>query len=76
MALEKEVATDCNILAWRIPWMGSLVGCRPWGHRESGTTESDLASCGRQDLQSSLWHEEPLSRGMQTLSCDMLDLVS
>ena len=27
------------LLAWRIPGMGSLMGCRLWGHTESDTTE-------------------------------------
>ena len=38
-ALEKEMATHSNVLAWRIPGMGSLVGCRLWGHTGSDTTE-------------------------------------
>ena len=38
-ALEKEMATQSTVLAWRIPGMGSLVGCRLWGHTESETTE-------------------------------------
>ena len=29
-ALEKEMATHPSVLAWRIPGMGSLVGCRLW----------------------------------------------
>ena len=32
-ALEKEMASHPSILAWRIPGMGSLVGCRLWGRR-------------------------------------------
>ena len=32
--LEEEVATHCSILAWKIPWTRSLVGCRPWGGTE------------------------------------------
>ena len=32
-ALEKEMATHSTVLAWRIPGMGSLVGCHLWGHR-------------------------------------------
>ena len=32
-ALEKEMATHSSVLAWRIPGMGSLVGCRLWGHK-------------------------------------------
>ena len=36
--LEKEMATHSNVLAWRIPGMGSLVGFRVWGRTESDTT--------------------------------------
>ena len=36
--LEEIMATHSSILAWRIPGMGSLVGCRLCGH-----TESDMA---------------------------------
>ena len=39
-ALEKEMATHSSVLAWRIPGMGSLVGCRLWGCTESDTTEA------------------------------------
>ena len=38
-ALEKEMATHSSILAWRIPGMGELAGCRVWGCTESDTTE-------------------------------------
>ena len=36
--LEKEMATHCNILAWRIPWR-ILAGSSPWSHKESDMTE-------------------------------------
>ena len=39
-ALEKEMATHCSVLAWRIPGTGSLVGCRLWGRTESDNTEA------------------------------------
>ena len=39
-ALEKEMATQSSVLAWRIPGRGSLVGCRLWGRTESDTTEA------------------------------------
>ena len=39
-ALEREMATHSSVLAWRIPGMGSLVGCRLWGHTESDMTEA------------------------------------
>ena len=38
-ALEKEMATHSSILAWKIPWTGSLVGYSPWGRKELDTTE-------------------------------------
>ena len=38
-ALEKEMATHSTVLAWKIPGMGSLVGCHLWGRTESDTTE-------------------------------------
>ena len=38
-ALKKEMATHSSVLAWRIPGMGSLVGCRLWGRTESDTTK-------------------------------------
>ena len=33
------MATHSSVLAWRIPGMGSLVGCRLWGCTELDTTE-------------------------------------
>ena len=39
-ALEKEIATHSSVLAWRIPGMGSLGGCRLWGHTELDMTEA------------------------------------
>ena len=39
-ALEKEMATHSSVLAWKIPRMGSLVGCRLWGRTELDTTEA------------------------------------
>ena len=40
--LEKEMATQFSVLAWRIQGWGSLVGCRLWGPTESDTTEATL----------------------------------
>ena len=37
--LEKEMATHSSILAWKIPWMESLVDYSPWGCKELDTTE-------------------------------------
>ena len=36
---EKAMAPLSSTLAWKIPWQRSLVGCSPWGHSESDTTE-------------------------------------
>ena len=38
-ALEKEMATHSSVRAWKIHGQMSLVGCSPWGRKESGTTE-------------------------------------
>ena len=38
-ALEKEMATHCSVLPGESQGRGNLVGCRPWGHTESDTTE-------------------------------------
>ena len=38
-ALEKEMATHSSVVAWRIPGMWSLVGCRLWGLTELDMTE-------------------------------------
>ena len=42
-ALEREMATHSNVLAWRIPGTGEPGGCRLWGHRV-GHDWSDLAA--------------------------------
>ena len=47
-ALEKEMATYSSVLAWRIPGMGSLVGCRLWGPTESDMTK---ATQQQQDME-------------------------
>ena len=31
--LEKEMATQSSILAWKMPWTENLVGCSPRGHK-------------------------------------------
>ena len=37
--LEQEMAIYSSILAWEIHGQRSLVGCSPWGHKESDMTE-------------------------------------
>ena len=39
-ALEKEMATQSSVLAWRIPGTGEPGGCRLWSRTESDTTEA------------------------------------
>ena len=34
--LEKEIATDCSILAWRIPWIEEPGGLQSMGWRRVG----------------------------------------
>ena len=33
------MAPHSSTLAWKIPWTESLIGCSPWGCKESDTTE-------------------------------------
>ena len=37
--VEKAMAPHSSTLAWKIHGQRSLVGCSPWGHKESDTTE-------------------------------------
>ena len=37
--LQKAMATHSSILAWRIPWTESLVGCSPWGRQGLDTAQ-------------------------------------
>ena len=39
-ALEKEMATHSNVLAWRIPGTEEPGGFRLWGPTDSGTTDA------------------------------------
>jgi len=42
-ALAKEMATHSSVLAWTIPGMGELAGCRLWGRTELDMTEATAA---------------------------------
>ena len=42
-ALEKELATDSSVLAWRIPETGEPVGLPSMGSHRVGHDSSDLA---------------------------------
>ena len=39
MVSEKAMAPHSSTLAWKIHGQRSLVGCSPWGRKESDTTE-------------------------------------
>ena len=43
-ALEKEMATHSNVLAWRIPGMGELGGLSSMGLHRVGHNWTDLAA--------------------------------
>ena len=43
--LEKETATHCSILAWRIPCHRSLAGYSPWSCKESDMSEATEHAC-------------------------------
>ena len=53
-SLEKGMATHSSILAWRMPWQRSLVGCSPWSHKELDTTEQLTHTYIHRDLLISL----------------------
>ena len=53
--LEKEMAPHSSLLAWRIPWTEEPGGLSPWGHKESDTTESDLAQPSYIWISDKLW---------------------
>ena len=49
------MATHSSILAWKIPWTENLVGYRPWGHKESDTTEHTCAAIGLSSTTETTW---------------------
>ena len=48
--LEKGMATRSSFLAWRILWTEEPGGCSSQGHKESDTTEADLAGTFLQEI--------------------------
>ena len=56
--LEEGMATHCSVLAQRIHGQRSLVGCSPWGRRDSDMTERPSAAAsppGRGTLPAARW---------------------
>ena len=49
--LKKEMTTQSNILAWRIPGQRSLVDYSPWHRRGSDTTEGLSLSINRHEVE-------------------------
>ena len=41
---EESIATHSSVLAWRIPWTGSLAGYSPSGHKELDTTKWQITA--------------------------------
>ena len=39
--LEEEMAAHSSTLAWEIPWTEGLMGCSPWGRKESDMTATE-----------------------------------
>ena len=65
------MATHSSILAWRIPWMVTLEGYSPQGHKESDMTEATMAHvivdesvCGHQ------WIPYTFSHGAPSICCE------
>ena len=55
--LKKGMATHSSILAWRIPWIGSLVGYSPWGYKELDMIKQlTLGFPGGTDGKESAWN--------------------
>ena len=54
-ALEKEMATHPNILAWRIPWTDEPGGLQPPGSQRVGHDQSDLAHTHTLNILSLHW---------------------
>ena len=52
-ALEKQMATHSNNLAWRIPWTHS-----PWSHKESDMTERVTLSLRKRDFSPASWQKQ------------------
>ena len=47
--VEMEMTTHSSTLAWKIPWMRSLVSYSPWGRKELDMTKISLS------LSSFMW---------------------
>ena len=53
--LKKGTAPHSSVLAWRIPWKGSLVGYSPWGHKELDTTERLILPLPYREQHHQVW---------------------
>ena len=61
-ALEKSMAIDSSVLAWRIPGQRSLADCSPWGGKKSDTAEWLAHTRGQLSM---LWQFQGNSKGTQ-----------
>ena len=66
LSMEKEMASHSSILDWRIPWIGSLVGCCTWGQSWTGLKRLSMCACIGEGNGNPLQHscpENPRDRG-------------
>ena len=64
--LEKEITAHSSILAWKIHGPQSLVGYRPWGRKESDTTEPLHFHFS---AEKNSWKQPPASHPTHTFIC-------
>ena len=69
------MATHSSVLAWRIPGMGSLVGCLLWGRTESDMTEATLQQQQQNRLEQVEVEREGTFLSKETLKFVQLNLV-
>ena len=62
--LQKEMATHFSILAWKIPWKGSLAGYSPWGGKRVGL-DFAIKNNKQRKTGGSARQREPLPRPLE-----------
>ena len=73
---EEEMATHSRILAWKIPWTGSLADYSSWGLKELDTTEhactlTDWQNCCRAWVENKILpqHYKPTQKVHSSADC-------
>ena len=80
LRLEKEMATDSNILAWKIPWTEEpsglqSMGSQRVGHKSPDTTRHLIFSPTRVSLVAQMVKNLPAMQEVQVLSLGWEDLL-